>query len=105
MSMPGIGGIVGVGAGDGAGVCPRWLGGGAPEAEGGAEGVMPGIPGIGGIAEPPGVLDVGFCVPMSIPGIVMLMFCMAAIRFVSESTRNCALVTTRSPSDSPESTG
>jgi hypothetical protein len=51
---------------------------------------MPGIGGIGADVEEadgagPGP---GLPVPMSIPGMLIAMFCMAAIKFVSESIRN-----------------
>jgi hypothetical protein len=101
MSMPGIAGAVG--APDGAGV--EGAGGGCAGVWVGLDMGIPGIGGIGG-ALAGGVGGAGGLLgPMSIPGMLMDMFCMADMRLVSESMRNCAEVTTRSPSASPEMTG
>ncbi len=96
-----VGTCVGVGAGAGVGVDVDAAGIDLPG--------MLGMPGMFGMVVEPaaegGAAGAGLPVPMSIPGMLMAMFCMAAIRFVSESMRNCAEVTTRSPSASPEITG
>ena len=115
MTIPGISGIDGAAEGDGRGAAAGGegpadgdgIGAGGRETAGVREGTGPGcgaalIPGIGGMGFAAGA---GWLGPMLIPGIVMAMFCMADMRFVSESTRNCAEVTTRSPSASPETTG
>ena len=59
----------------------------------------------GGNAGEPPTVGAGLLGPMSIPGMLIAMFCIAAMRFVSESTRNWAEVTTRSPSATPAATG
>ena len=114
MTIPGMSGIGCTAADDG-----RGAGGGEGPAGGdridaggrGRGAVRDGAGPGGGAALIPGIGAMGFAAgagwlgPVVIPGIVMAMFCMADMRLVSESTRNCAEVTTRSPSASPETTG
>ena len=101
--VDGAGGCVG-GGGFGGG-----CGGVGVDAEGGAAVGMSGIGAIGGVGRAwpegaGGATGVDLFGPMSMPGMLIDMFCMADMRLVSESIRNCADVTTRSPSTRPETT-
>jgi hypothetical protein len=75
------------------------------------DGWLMSIPGIaaalplGGTGDVPLPAALGDGLPISMSGIDIDMPCIAAMRFVSESIRNCAEVTTRSPSVMPEMTG
>ena len=94
--MPGIPGMSGM-AGMLEGIGAAGLGG--PEARRGWLGAGIASPRAAGTVEDEGnaLADgAGFAPPMTMPGMLIAMFCMAAMRLVSESMRNCADVTTPS---------